>query len=95
MDQDELRIFFGQTLKEKGYISSESMAVFGKLIRLTLQYRDRYSEKQGQTLTIDDTRRGLDAYLAVLNSGQFPEDLEPKISGLVILWLKEINGLRY
>ncbi|SYZ74396.1 hypothetical protein TRIP_C90024 [Candidatus Zixiibacteriota bacterium] len=94
MEQDEIRHFFGEILKENRYISSESMAVFGKLIRLTLQFRDSYFESHAEILTVEETRRGLDVYQNAVGSGRLPEKLSPKIAGLVKLWLKEINGIK-
>ncbi len=94
-DQDELRKYFGEILKDEGYIQSESLAVFGKLIRLTLEYRDRLFAEKGEILTVAETRTALDAYMITLESGKIPENLEGKILGLVKLWLKQINGKSY
>ncbi len=95
MDQEDLRLFFGKMLKDEGYISSESFAVFGKLIRLTIQYRDRLLETENVTLTVDDTKRGIAIYLETLKTGRLAESIDPKIDGLVRLWLKEINHITF
>jgi hypothetical protein len=95
MDQEDLRQFFGKMLKDEGYISSESFAVFGKLIRLTIQYRDRLLATENVTLTVDETKRGIAVYLDALRTGSLAEDIEPKIDGLVRLWLKEINHITF
>jgi len=95
MDQEDLRRFFGEVLKEEGYVSTESFAVFGKLVRLTIEYRDRLLADENVTLTVEDTKKGIALYLEALKSGRLPEEIEPRIAGLVRLWLKEINGLRY
>jgi hypothetical protein len=95
MDQEDLRRFFGEMLKEEEYISSDSFAVFGKLIRLTIDYRDRLLADENITLTVDDTKQGIAIYLEALKSGQLPDDMEPRIAELVRLWLKEINKITY
>ena len=94
MKQDSIRQFFGEVLRENKYISSDSMAVFGKLIRLTLQFRDKYWEAHGEILTVDETRQGLDIYQRAVNSKKLPQGLNPKIAALVDLWLREINGIK-
>jgi hypothetical protein len=92
-NQDNIRHFLADILKQHGEISSEAMRVFGKLVRLTLSYRDRLNAERNETLTVDETRRGLDAYMAALSAGKIPDEYNDKIKGLVILWLKEINGI--
>jgi hypothetical protein len=91
MDSEDLRRYFGELLHQEGFISSESLAVFGHLIRLTLQYRDNLVAEKNEILTVEETRKGLESYMAALKSDHLPESLEPKIAGLVQLWLKEIN----
>jgi len=92
MNQQDLRKYFGEMLKKEGYLSSDSLAVLGKLIRLTLEYRDRLVEEKNEILTVEETRKGLDAYMATLKENRLPEGLDEKIGKLVKLWLKEING---
>jgi len=92
MNQQDLRKSFGEMLKKEGYISTDSLAVLGKLIRLTLEYRDRLVEEKNEILTVEETRKGLDAYMATLKENRLPEGLDEKIGKLVKLWLKEING---
>ena len=92
MKPDDLQRFFGELLKREKYIPTESMAVLGKLIRLTIAFRDRWKAKTGEILTVEETEKALDIYQAVLKNGQLPEGLDTKTAGLVRLWLKEING---
>jgi hypothetical protein len=92
MDQTDLKRFFGELLKEQKYIPSESMEVLGKLIRLTIAFRDRWKAERDDILTVEDTRNALDAYQAVLSGGKLPEGLDEKTIELVRFWLKEING---
>ena len=95
MDKHDLKRFFGELLKEEKYISSESMAVFGKLIRLTIAFRDRWKAEENEIVTIDDTRRALDVYVTALKEGKLPDDLDKKTTELVKLWLRKINGKFY
>jgi hypothetical protein len=90
---DRLRKYFGEILQEEGYIPTESFAVLGKLIRLTLDYRDRLAAETGEILTVEETRRGISAYLEAIESEKIPPGLNKKIEGLVLLWLKHINGI--
>ncbi|UCD95351.1 MAG: hypothetical protein JSU69_04695 [Candidatus Zixiibacteriota bacterium] len=91
MNPNDLERFFGELLKQEKYIPSASMAVLGKLIRLTIAYRDRWKAEKDEILTVEETRKALDAYQAVLKDGKMPEGLDRKTAGLVKLWLKEIN----
>lgn len=95
MDQQDLRRFFGEMLKEQGYVSSESMAIFGKLINLTVGFRDRWKAEKNEIVTVDDTRKALDAYSAALKEERIPDGLERKIEELVRLWLQKINRKFY
>lgn len=92
MDQKDLKRLFGKMLKEEGYIPSESMAIFGKLIRLTIEFRDLWKAKKNEILTVEDTRKATSVYVSALKEGRIPENLDEKTAGLVRLWLKEING---
>ncbi len=91
MDQEDLRRYFGEMLRKEGYISSESMSVFGKLIRLTIEFRDRLKKEKDEILTVEDTRKAVEVYLSILKTGHRPDNLDEKIDKLVDLWLREIG----
>ncbi|MEW5923342.1 MAG: hypothetical protein AB1746_05080 [Candidatus Zixiibacteriota bacterium] len=95
MKQDELRKFLGIMLHEAGYLDSEAFAVFGQLIRLTIEYRDKWKAEKDEILTVRDTKKALRIYEEVLKTGMMPDNLEAKIDGLIRLWLKKINGLHF
>ncbi len=95
MDHVDLRKFLGEFIKDHGDVSSDEMAVFGKLVRLTMQYRDEWKEKHDETLSVGETREAIDIYIKALQKGAMPADLDPKIDGLVRLWLKEINDITF
>jgi hypothetical protein len=92
MKEDKLRKYFGELLQKEGYISSDSMAVLGKLIRVTLEYRDRIVSEKGQTLTVEETRVALDIFQTAVKTEKLPAKLDPKIRELIVLWFREIYG---
>nr|MBN2278483.1 hypothetical protein [candidate division Zixibacteria bacterium] len=83
--------FFGEFLDDRGEIPPESILVFRRLIKLTLEFRDNWKSRTGRTLTVGETRRALDIYLEAMNSGFLPSDMEPMIEELVRFWIKNIN----
>jgi len=93
MGKDDLRRFLIEMLLGDHDADSEEFAIVGKLIRLTLDYRDRWKIEKDEILTVEDTRRALDIYEQVIMTGEFPTDSDEKIGGLVKLWLKKINKL--
>jgi hypothetical protein len=95
MESDDLRRFFAELLRDHGYIPTSAMQTMGKLIRLTVEYRDRWKEKHREILTVGETRRAIEIYLRIIEADRYPEEVEPKIDGLIRLWLKEINGRTY
>lgn len=95
MNQDELRKFLGIMLHEAGYLDSEAFAVFGRLIRLTIEYRDKWKAEKGEILTVEETKEALNIYEEALKTKTMPDNISAKIDGLVRLWLREINGLHF
>lgn len=91
MESDELRRFFAELLHEHGYIPSSAMQTMGKLIRLTVEFRDRWKEEHHEILTVGETRAAIGIYLKILETDKYPEAVEAKTDGLIRLWLKEIN----
>jgi len=92
LNNDDLRRFFADVLKEHGLMPTASMRIMGALIRLTIDYRDQWLKQTGETLTVDETRQALDIYTRILNEETVTEVPNRKIAGLVAVWLREING---
>jgi len=92
MNEDDISRYLAKMLKGHGDYGSEAFAVVGRLIRLTLEYRDRWKAEKGEILTVEDTRWALEIYEHVLKSGHIPDELDDKIAGLVKLWIKNITG---
>lgn len=92
MEGDDLRRFFAELLRDHGYIPSSAMQTMGKLIRLTVEYRDRWKDEHKEILTVGETREAIEIYLKVLETGKYPKEIASKTDGLIRLWLKEING---
>ncbi len=95
MESDDLRRFFAELLRDHGYIPTSAMQTMGKLIKLTVEFRDRWVLEHGETLTVGETRAAIEIYLKILKTDRYPEKIEPKLDGLIRLWLKEINGKAY
>ncbi len=95
MSQDDLRRFLGMMLQEAGYLDSEAFATFGHLIRLTIEYRDKWKAEKDEILTVDETKRALEIYESVMRTKVIPDNLDAKIDGLVRLWLKKINEMHF
>lgn len=93
MNNDEIRKYFGEVMQKHGQIPTEALTVLGKLIRLTIEYRDRLMHDQLEILTVEETKLATQVYTAVLESGKMSLSMNPKILGLVRLWLKEVNGI--
>lgn len=91
MDDFDLSRFLTKYIKIGGEMSSEEMAVFGRLVRLTLKYRDRLKAEKGIILTVGKTKKAIDYYEKALKENRMPEIRDKIIAGLVRLWLKEIN----
>ena len=93
MQQDDIQRYLASILREEESLSSEEMAVFGKLIRLTVEYRDRRKTEHNDILTVEETKRALEAYEKALKDNKMPDGIDEKIRGLVKLWLKKINRI--
>jgi len=93
MQQDDIQRYLASILREEESLSSEEMAVFGKLIRLTVEYRDRRKAENNDILTVEETKRALEAYEKALKDNKMPDGIDEKIRGLVKLWLKKINRI--
>ena len=93
--EDDIRRYFGELLKQEGEIFPEALEVLGKLIRLTINFRDDWKKEKNEILTVEDTKAAVNIYLTVIKTGLLPNRLDEKIDRLVRLWLKEINGKSY
>ncbi len=91
MDDFDITRFLTKYVKIDGEMSSEEMAVFGQLVRLTLKYRDQLKAEKGIVLTVGKTKKAIDYYEKALKQNRMPEIRDKIIADLVRLWLKEIN----
>ena len=66
--------------------------MFSILVDTTLKYRDMLHHSSGHTLTVEETRSALSAFMGVLKTHEMPRDLEPLIHDLVVLWLEELKA---
>ena len=74
-----------------GDSEEDSARMLTLLISVTVNYRDRLKEETGQVLTVEDTRRALDALEAQLR-GEPPHELSKEQRTLLELWLKELES---
>ncbi len=93
--EEDIRRYFAELLRQEGQIPSEALTVLGKLIRLTIQFRDEWKKEKNEILTVEETKAAVEIYLTVIKTGLLPNRMEEKIDRLVRLWLKEINGKTY
>ena len=71
---------------------NSARVMFSMLVDTTLKYRDMLRHSSGHTLTVEETRSALSAFMGVLKTHEVPRDLEPIIHDLVILWLEEMKA---
>ncbi len=95
MEGDDLRRFFAELLRDHGYIPTSAMQTMGKLIRLTVEYRDQWKDQHHEILTVGETRMAIEIYIKAIETETRPVRVGPKIDGLIRLWLKEINGRKF
>ncbi len=93
--EEDIRRYFAELLRQEGQIPSEALTVLGKLIRLTIEFRDEWKKEKNEILTVEETKAAVEIYLTVIKTGLLPNRMEEKIDRLVRLWLKEINGKTY
>ena len=94
-DEKNLNNYLTELIKGKRNLSSRERVVFEKLVRLTLEFRDKWSSEKKEILTVGDTQKALDIYMIIL-SGQKPAgNIDARIDELVRLWLKMINNKNY
>ncbi|UCG62557.1 MAG: hypothetical protein JSV52_04525 [Candidatus Zixiibacteriota bacterium] len=90
MSDEEYRLLIkalgGQILEDKENVNS----VVKNLINDTIHFRDKLKEETGQILTVEDTRRALDALETHLNGEKFPSDLTPEQKALAQIFIDRI-----
>ncbi|UCD63236.1 MAG: hypothetical protein JSW34_10860 [Candidatus Zixiibacteriota bacterium] len=76
----------GEMLQNK----PDAKAVLNTLIKDTIHFRDKLKEETGQTLTVEDTRRALDALETHLKGESFPRDLTAEQKALAQIFIDRI-----
>ncbi|MFH2036900.1 MAG: hypothetical protein ABIJ45_10895 [Candidatus Zixiibacteriota bacterium] len=95
MTEPELNGFLEKLIKKNGGLPPDELAIFKKLIDLTLQFRDELLADHNRTLTVRETQVAITIYAKTLAEKRLPRTLDEIISCLVKLWLKEINNIIY
>ncbi len=90
MSDDEYRLLI-KALGGQIFDNNENVnSVVKNLITDTLHFRDKLKEETGQILTVEDTRRALDALETHLNGEKFPSDLTPEQKALAQIFIDRI-----
>ena len=93
MNEDKLKEIFGEFLSDGQYIPADALNLLGRLIRLTIEFRDRLKADTGEIVTVDDTIQALDAYKTACKTKNIPDGLNDKSQGLVSFWLENIDKI--
>ena len=95
MSDEEYRLLIkalgGQIFEDNENVNS----VVKNLIQDTIHFRDKLKEETGQILTVEDTRKALDALETHLNGEKFPSDLTPEQKALAQIFIDRIKTLCY
>ena len=90
MSDEEYRLLIkalgGQIFEDNENVNS----VVKNLIQDTIHFRDKLKEETGQILTVEDTRKALDALETHLNGEKFPSDLTPEQKALAQIFIDRI-----
>jgi hypothetical protein len=65
--------------------------MFSLLVETTLKYRDVIWHSRGQTLSVGETKEALGIFMDVLKTQRLAEDIDPKIKGLIMMWLEGLK----
>jgi hypothetical protein len=90
MSDEEYRLLIkalgGQMFEDNPNINT----VLKNLITDTVHFRDKLKEETGEVLTVEDTRKALDALETHLKGEKFPEGLTPEQKALAQIFIDRI-----
>jgi len=73
-----------------GNVDDGTHRTFKLLVEITLRFRDELHE-QNLDLTVEQTQAALDAFMQIMKTQKFPEDLVGNAHQLVLRWLEAIK----
>ncbi len=91
MKDDDIAQVFNQVAEQFKDKDESVYRMFAMLVKVTLKFRDDLEAKKGETLTVGQTQKALDAFMQVLQTQKIPPDLEQNVHDLLILWLEELK----
>lgn len=90
MSDEEYRLLI-KALGGQMFVDNPNINVVLKnLITDTVHFRDKLKEETGQILTVEDTRKALDALETHLNGEKFPEGLTPEQKALAQIFIDRV-----
>ena len=91
VDDKDIRELFDRVAEQFDETDDGIRSMFSMLVETTLKYRDTIRHSRGETLSVGETRNALGVFMEVLQAHSFPEGIDEKIKGLVIVWLEELK----
>jgi len=91
-NEKDIKELFGRVSEHFKDADDGARAMFSMLVDNTLRFRDMLHHSSGHTLTVEETRTALSAFMGVLKTHEVPKDLDPIIHDLVVLWLEKLKA---
>ncbi|MEW6412348.1 MAG: hypothetical protein AB1483_07725 [Candidatus Zixiibacteriota bacterium] len=90
MPDDEFRLLIKSLGGQMFEGRPDAKGVMASLIKDTIQFRDKLKEETGQVLTVEDTRKALDALETHLSGDKFPKNLTPEQKALAQIFIDRV-----
>ena len=91
MADDELKLIMNSLGLAVLEGQSNPTGTISILISETVRFRDKLKENTGDVLTVDDTRKALDALECHLNGKPLPEDMTSEQKTLTQIWIDRLT----
>lgn len=88
----DIRELFERVSEHFKDADDNAKGMFSMLVDTTLKYRDMLHHSSGHTLSVEETRVALGAFMGVLKTRDVPKGLDPLIHDLVIMWLEGLKA---
>lgn len=95
MTDDDIKKLFERVAKHFEDADEGTQRMFGMLVKTAIVYRDKLVHSSGAALTVEETRRALDAFMKVLQTHDIPKGLDGRVHGLVLMWLEELKEMTH
>ena len=93
MDDDSLKALLQSAGQISGHDQSDPRGTMAILLSETVKYRDRLKAETGVVLTVDDTRKAINALERYLISDSLPSDITPTQRELAQIWIERLTLL--